>query len=115
MQALSKMLVLLLLAAVIAAPLAAQELRPGISSQERPAGCHEPAGNVPAPGPTSHSCCQSGHHPAILQQSSISRLSLQGSALMEYCDHAAVVVALGHLPSLVIVSGDPPLTSPLRV
>jgi len=115
MQTLSKTLVLLLLTAFIAAPLAAQELRPGTSSQELPAGCHEPAGNVPTPGPISHSCCQSGHHLAILQQSSISRLSLQASALVEYCDHVAAAVALGHLPSLVIVSGDPPLTSPLRV
>jgi hypothetical protein len=114
MQTISKTLVLLLLAAVITAPLAAQGLRTDVSLQERPAGCHEHGGNVPS-SPTSHNCCQVGHHPAILQQSSISRLSLQGSALVEYCHHAAVAAALSNHPTIVIVSGDLPLTSPLRV
>jgi hypothetical protein len=113
-QTISKTLALLLLAAVITAPLAAQELRPDVSSQRQPAGCHEHGGNVPS-SPTSHSCCQGGHHPAILQQSSISRLSLQASALVEYCHHAAVAAALSKRPTIVIVSGDLPLTPPLRV
>jgi hypothetical protein len=114
MQTISKTLVLLLLAAVITAPLAAQGLRTDVSLQERPAGCHEHGGNVPS-SPTSHSCCQVGHHPAILQQTSISRLSLQPSALMEYSHCAAMAAAISKLPSLVIISGDPPLAPPLRV
>jgi hypothetical protein len=115
MQAFSKTLVWLLLTAVFAAPLAAQGLRPEAPSHERLAGCHEETGNVPAPGPASHSCCQAGHHPAILQQSSSSRPELQVFALAEAYQDAAVVAAFNPFPHLVIVSGDPPVVSPLRV
>jgi hypothetical protein len=115
MQTFSKSLALLLLAAVMTAPLAAQGLGPQIPSHQRPAGCHEPSGNVPAPGPTSHSCCQGAHRPAILQQSSISRLSLQVLALVEYSRRPVMAAALNPLPSLAIVSADPPFLSPLRV
>jgi hypothetical protein len=115
MQAFSKSLVLLFLAAVMTAPLAAQGLGPQIPSQERPAACHEPSGNVPGPGPTSHSCCQGTHHPAILQQSSISRLSLQVLALVEYSHLPVMAAALNQLPSFAIVTADPPILSPLRV
>src|SRR5579864_7494443 len=115
MYAPSKTLLFMLLAAVIAAPLAAQRLPPGSPSQERPAGCHQDGGNVPSPEPANHSCCQVAHHPAILQQSSSSRPSLQSSALVDYFCHAVMPSALGKLPLLAIASGDPPLTSPLRV
>jgi hypothetical protein len=114
MQTLSKTLVFVLLAAVVTAPLAAQGLRPDDPSQ-RPAGCHEDGGNVPTPGPASHSCCQGGHHPAILQQSCASRPALQVSALVEYSQHLAVSAALSTFLTLGIVSGDPPILSPLRV
>jgi len=115
MQAFFKMLVLLLLAALIAAPLAAPGLRTEAASQQRPAGCHEDSGNVPAPGPINHSCCQAGHHPAIPQQRVTSRPLLQVAALVEYSPHAAVVAALGTFPSFMIVYGDPPAPLPLRV
>jgi hypothetical protein len=107
--------VLLLLAAVVATPLSAQGLRPDGPSHERPAGCHHDGGSVPAPGPASHSCCQGGHHPAMLQQSSSLRPSLQLSALVVSSPDAPVVAAFHPLPNLVIVSGDPPVMSPLRV
>jgi hypothetical protein len=115
MQALSKTMVWLLLAAVIAAPLAAQGVRAQASSQEPPAGCHEDGGKVPEPGPASHSCCQGGHHPAILQQSSASRSLLEISAVLGSSQNAAVVAELNPLPNLPIVSGDPPVLSALRV
>ena len=113
MQAFSRMLVFLLLAAVITAPLAAQELRPDDPSHERPAGCHEDAGKVPAPGPASHSCCQGGHDLAILQQSSTLPSPLQLSA--HFTLHSVAAAEPGDFLNLVIVSGDPPILSPLRV
>jgi hypothetical protein len=115
MQAFSKMLVLLLLGAVIAAPLAGQLLWPDAASHQRAAGCHEDDGNVPAPGPNSHACCVASHHPAILQQSSGSRLLLQISVAVKSSLGAAVAAAFDPFPSFVVASGSPPLMSPLRV
>jgi hypothetical protein len=115
MQAFSKMLVLLLLGAVISAPLAAQGFWPDPASHERLAGCHEDDGNFPAPEPTSHTCCLGVHHPAILQQNSASRLSLQVSAAVEFSLDARTVTAFDPFPSFVIASGSPPVMSPLRV
>ena len=111
---------LLLLAAVVATPLAAQGLRPDGPTHERPAGCHrstdhDDGGSVPAPGPASHSCCQGGHHPAMLQQSSSLRPSLQLSAQVVSSQDAPVVAAFHPLQSYVVVSGGPPVMSPLRV
>jgi hypothetical protein len=106
----------LLLAAVIASPLAAQGLLlDRAAAQQPPAGCHEDGGNVPAPAPASHNCCQVGHHQAILQPSSVSRPALQGLARVESSQEAAVVAALDSFPSIVIESGGPPVMSPLRV
>src|ERR1039458_5528956 len=114
MQALSRTLVFLLLAAVITAPLAAQGPRPDGPSQERPGACHEDGGSVPAPGPTSHSCCLAAHHPAILQQSSTLRTSLHGSARVYFVPHSVAVARPRTFPNLVIVPGNPPILSPLR-
>jgi len=115
MQAFSKMLVLLLLAAVTAAPLAAQGFRSDLASHGRAAGCHEDDGNLPAPEPTSHTCCLGEHHPAILQQSSTSRPLLQVSAAVEYSLDAAAVAAFNLFPSFAVASVRPPVMCPLRV
>ncbi|HXR16777.1 MAG TPA: hypothetical protein VN777_11320 [Terriglobales bacterium] len=115
MRVISKALVFLLLAAVMAAPRAAQGLRSDNPAHEPAAGCHEDGGSVPAPAPTSHSCCQAGHSPAILQQSSTLQPSLQVSAQVEFSQNAAAVAAFNLFPSFVFVSGGPPLLSPLRV
>jgi hypothetical protein len=115
MRVISRALVFLLLAAVVAAPLAAQGLRSDRPAHEPPAGCHEDSGRVPAPGPTSHSCCQAGHSPAILQQSSSLQPSLQVSAQVESSQDAAAETAFNLFPSSMIVTGGPPLLSPLRV
>lgn len=104
-----------LLAAVIAAPLAAQGLLLDHAATQQPAGCHDDGGMVPVPAPASHNCCQVGHHPAILQQCSVARPSLQGLAQVESSQDAATVAAFNSFPSCVIVSGGPPVTSPLRV
>jgi hypothetical protein len=116
MQTSFRTLMLLLVAAVIAAPLAVQGLLlDRAAARQLPAGCHEDGGNIPVPAPASHSCCQVGHHPAILQQSSASRPSLQISAQVESCQDAAVVAVSNSFPSIVIESGSPPVMSPLRV
>lgn len=120
MQAFSKMLVLLLLAAVINAPLAALDFHPDPATHERPAGCHLStdhgnSGNVPEPGPISHSCCQGAHHPAILPQNSSSQPSLEVSAQVDCFQDACAVAASNYLPSFLAISSGPPLLSPLRV
>jgi len=115
MLAFSKTLVLLLLAAVITAPLAAQGLRPDRPSQERPAGCHEDDGSMPSPAPVTHNCCMAAHHPAILQQSSTVRASLHGSARVDSVPRSVAVARPHTVPNLLIALGDPPNLSPLRV
>jgi hypothetical protein len=115
MHALLKTLVLLLLAAVVTAPLAAQGLRPEVSSHERPAGCHEDGGNVPAPGPASHSCCEAGHDFALLPQSSTLPLPLQLPPQVDFMPHSVAVSGPGIFLNFAIVSGDPPIPLPLRV
>jgi hypothetical protein len=114
MQPLFKTLVFLLLAAMITAPLAAQDLRPDVSSHQRPAGCHDD-GNIPVPGPTSHSCCQSGHDVAMLPQASCLDLSSQAAVPLMHSERTIVFVVLSGFSNLAIVSGDPPVTSPLRI
>jgi hypothetical protein len=115
MRIFSKAVVFVLLSAVIAAPLAAQGLVASAGAPERPAGCHEDSGKVPAPSPTGHQCCQGNHHPALLQQPSTSRPSLHLFSLVAFIQRSVVVVAPGSFPNSVIVSGDPPASSPLRV
>jgi len=114
MQSLFKAWVLFLLAAVIAAPLAAQGLDPESSLDRRPAGCHQPAAPIPQPGPTSHSCCQGGHYPAIMQQGSVARSSLQRLAQL-VLPNSIVTVKSSGAPRHPVICGDPPITSPLRV
>jgi len=115
MQALSKTLVLLLLAALITAPLGAQTVLSDGSPHERPAGCHEDGGSVPTPEPTSHSCCEGGHDFAILQHSPTLPSPLQLSPQTDFIPHSVAAPDPASFLNFVIVSGDPPITSPLRV
>jgi hypothetical protein len=115
MQNISKTLWFVLLAAVITAPLAGLDFHAQAASHEPPAGCHDDGGgNLPASGTTGHVCCQGAHHPAVLQSSS-PQVSLQ---LITYLDSSAYSMAAAwpvRSDSLLIVPGDPPITSPLRV
>jgi hypothetical protein len=113
MQFLSKAAVLLLLIAVMVAPLAAQE-NYASGTQERSAACHEDSGNVPAPRPVSHSCCQAGHYSAIVQQTSTVRPPLRVSVQFVFM-RDSVSLGLGTPSSLAVMCGDPPIASPLRV
>src|SRR5712692_6771687 len=116
MEPLSRTLVFLLLTAVTTAPLAAQGLPPTAIPHERPAGCHEDGQQAPVPGPTSHTCCQVGHHPAILQQSFTSRASLAHvSAVVPFTQPLVAVAIVNSFRNLLILPGDPPITVPLRI
>jgi len=110
-----KTLVLLLMAAVIAAPLEAQASLTSAGTKDRPAGCHEDGPMVPAPGPSSHQCCQSGHDAAILRPSSAPGLALQVSVLVHFSAGAVALAVANSLSNLEIVSADPPIQPPLRV
>ena len=109
-----KALLVLLMAAVIAAPLGVQGL-PTSAAKDRPTGCHEDAPMLPAPAPSSHQCCQSGHDSAILLASSSSGLSLHVLTLIDLPQGAVPLAVLHTLPGLAIAYGDPPMLLPLRV
>jgi hypothetical protein len=114
MQFLFKALVLPLLVAVIAAPLVALGLTPEFSLDQRLAGCHQHSAPVPQPGPASHSCCQGGHYPAIVQQGSTVRPQLRSGAQVVFLPNSLARTKLASSPNLMIVC-DPPIISPLRV
>src|SRR6266853_3588453 len=76
----SKILALLLIAALVTAPLAARSLAlavanhaPSAAVDERPAGCHAHGGQSlplsPLPAPVSYQCCLTGHDAAVVPAS----------------------------------------------
>jgi len=110
-RSVAKALLSLLLAAVLAVPLAAAVFPP--PADAHPAGCHEDGQNAPTPSPTSHQCCQVGHDAAIPQRSATLRASLQISTLMEFNPHKVAVAV--PLQNIAVTPGDPPITPPLRI
>lgn len=115
MRFLFKTSLVILLTAVITAPLAAQSLPSGVNPDQRPAGCHQHTTPVPEPGPVSHSCCQRGHYPAIVQQGSTVRPEHRGATQLVFMPESAATAKLANSPNLVIVCSDPPIVAPLRV
>jgi hypothetical protein len=111
----SKALVFLLMAAMLAAPPAAQGWPTPGDSSGQPAGCHEDAPVVPMPVPISHQCCQNGHDALMLLPSSAPRAELQLAALVSIPQRAIALAAFNCLPSFAVVSGDPPILFSLRV
>jgi hypothetical protein len=114
MKVFSRALALLLLGAVIAAPLAAPGLLASASAQP-PAGCHDDSGKAPSPEPASHQCCQGAHHPAILQQFFTPRPSPQSLALIDLTIRFHTATGPRSFANQMMLSGDPPTVSPLRV
>jgi hypothetical protein len=119
MQAFTKALAFLLLAALAAAPVAGLDFYPRAAAYQQPARCHlstdrEGGGNVPAHTPTSHSCCQGAHHPAILPQNSTAQPSLEASVQGESSPDAVTAAAFDFLPSFT-APPSLPLLSPLRL
>ena len=109
----STLLLLLLVTAIVAAPLAGQDTLMQ-ASHEQPAGCHR-HGAVPVPQPVNYRCCQAGHDIAILQFSFSSQPDF--TDLAPQVEQASILVlnilhkALHNAPS----SADPPGIAPLRV
>ena len=120
----SSLVAVLLLTAVAAVSLAAEEPSLMGAAPVRPVGCHQhgatPHGATqdgatpPASAPASYRCCQLGHNSAVLQNS----LTSQPSLVVSTSDStlAAIVFATpAGLRSLTVSSPDPPHTIPLRV
>ena len=105
---------LFLLAAVLTAPLTAQGMLLDSSSHQPSAGCHEDSGNTPKPVPASHSCCEGGHDFAMLPQSASATSPLQLLVTVHSRLYSVVASDFAVL-NLVMVAGDPPILSPLRV
>jgi hypothetical protein len=119
MKPASKMLVLLLLAALI--PSANAQMLPWTvpnSAAPGPAGCHEHGPKPAAPQPVSYRCCQVGHKAAILQASwtppSSSGHSLSFSSPAIEVKLAAVAGLIDDFESLS-ASVSPPGAVPLRI
>jgi hypothetical protein len=120
----SSLVAVLLLTAVAAVSLAAEEPSLMGAAPVRPVGCHQhgatPHGATqdgatpPASAPVSYRCCQLGHNSAVLQNS----LTSQPSLVVTTSDStlAAIVFATPTgVRSLTVSSPDPPHTIPLRV
>jgi hypothetical protein len=108
-------LAVLLLAAMIAIPLAGQD---GSLMMEpaRPAACHQHDGGAPASQPVSYRCCQSGHDSAILQDSPTSQLdSADLGTPFEWTDIFAPPSKVQIVRQVATSSADPPNLTPLRI
>jgi hypothetical protein len=111
----SKAFAVFLLTAMATVSMAGQEGTMMAVVPARPAGCHQHGAKPPASAPVSYRCCQSGHDSAILQTSLGTPLS---SALVStgVSMPALITVSIQScLPSLMILSPDPPHSIPLRV
>jgi hypothetical protein len=112
MRIFAKAPVLLLLAAVMMAPMAAPQLDLVGAPHQRPAGCHENGSK--APEPVSHRCCQAGHHAAIVQQY-LTLPSPRAISLGEFAEPQVIARAFGSLRSPAIPRGSPPTLPSLRI
>jgi hypothetical protein len=110
----SKAMALVLLMALIAAPMAAHIVPSTRAPQPLSAGCHQHGGKSPASKPTSYACCKTGHSTALPQLRFKLRLS---------CRHVAPLIATlmpmqagprtASVPPLLFAS--PPSSAPLRI
>lgn len=126
----SRILGLLLIAALLMATLATRSLAVAIAVADhapsarvdgRPAGCHAHGGQSlplsPLPAPVSYQCCLTGHDWAVVQAST----SPQPPAQCQYTpvtlqiEFALTAYFLGGLEVSMLLSADPPGTTPLRI
>ena len=126
----SKILGLLLIAALVTATLATRSLAvavagadgaPSAAVDERPAGCHAHGSQSlplsPLPAPVSYQCCLTGHDAAVVPAST----SPQPPAQWQYTQvtlqmqSALTAYFLGGLEVSMLLSADPPGTTPLRI
>lgn len=129
----SKILGLLLIAALVTATLVTRSFAvtvadhaPSAAVDERLAGCHAHSGQSvpvsplprsPQPAPVSYQCCLTGHDAAVVPASA----SPQPPAQWQYTQVALQIQSaltayfLGGLEVPILLSADPPGTTPLRI
>lgn len=126
----STILGLLLITALVIAPLAMNALaEAGHASAplvgqlaglaERPAGCHAHGGkslpDSPRPAPVNYQCCLTGHDAAVVPASHSPQPSAPCSRVILQIEPALTVCFSGRLEVLMVLSADPPGTTPLRI
>jgi len=91
---------------------------------QRLAGCHAHGGKTlpdsqhshsPRPAPVSYQCCLTGHDTAAVQASYSPQPSAQCSYAALQIESALTARCLGELEVLMVLSADPPGTTPLRI
>jgi len=126
-----KILGLLLIAAFVVAPLATGALAesdhassPLAMPAQRPAACHVHGGETHLdshllhsrrPAPVSYQCCLTGHQAAVVQASYSPQPSFQSSHSIRLIESAPTACCLEGLEVLMVLSADPPGTTPLRI
>src|SRR5271154_5199400 len=84
-------------------------------SQPR-AGCHSHAHKIPAPGPVSYTCCQTGHGSPLLQEAVVfSPLAINFSPVVEVSEPSPVLTSLRRVRYLITPSSSPPGNIPQRI
>ena len=125
----SKILGLLLIAALVTATLVTRSLAGTVTADhaqsvavdERPAGCHAHRGQSlplsPLPAPVSYKCCLTGHDAAVVPATT----SPQPPAQCQYAqvtlqiESAVTTYFFGGLEVSMVPSAEPPGTTPLRI
>jgi len=127
----SKILGLLLIAALVTATLATRSLAvagadgaPSAAVDERPAGCHahgsqslplSPLPHSPLPAPVSYQCCLTGHDAAVVPDSISPQPPAQCAAVHRQIEPLLTGYFLGDFEVSMIPSADPPGMTPLRI
>jgi hypothetical protein len=120
----SKILGLLLIAALVTAPLATRALAepdhasaPLAAPLEHPPACHTHGGNpVPhSPLPANYKCCLIGHDAAVVQDSTSQQPAAQYTVAPPQIESLPTGYFLGGLQVSMVLSTDPPATTPLRI
>jgi hypothetical protein len=120
----SKILGLLLIAALVTTPLATRALaEPDHASAlppapvEHPPTCHTRGGNpVPrSPLPANYKCCLTGHDAAVVQASTSQQPPAQCTAVPPQIESLLTGYFFGGLEVSIVPSADPPGKTPLRI
>ncbi|HEY6302318.1 MAG TPA: hypothetical protein VIX14_04570 [Terriglobales bacterium] len=119
---------LLLIAALVMATGAVTEAdhasSPLATHAPRPVACHVHGGeplldsHLPhsrRPAPVSYQCCLTGHEAAVVQASYSPQPSFQCSCSIRLIESAPTACCLEGLEILMVLSADPPGTTPLRI
>src|SRR5580692_4171373 len=116
------------IAALTAAPLATEAWAdanhaspPLTGSSERAPTCHGhgsailPHSHPRLPAPESYRCCLTGHDAAVVRTSYLAQPSTEISRAIAQIEPALAISELDRLDVSVVLSADPPGTTPLRI